>query len=375
MELMKLMESWDGLQAIRETRKPADWTDRLASFNRLVENTDRLPDHEWTYRLKEAQGTSDFNYLMADTLDRQLLAAYEAAPRVMRNIARISTVPDFRTVKRFGISNTVTRLQEVPALGEYQIGRLDDAKYEYAAKKYGALVPFSWESYINDDLGVYRSLPESLANAAVATEEFLLTKLFWNSAGPLDSYFATSVGQNGVSSLPLTVQNLETAIAEMTGAATYRVKESPVANIPRYLVVPPALELEAERIVASATLAWLTPTTGASNVAAGTLNVVANRGLKVLTNHWIPTVVTTGTLAKTTWALFSESIKPCELGLLRGHESPEIFLKSANAQSVGGGQADPFTGGFENDAIAYKVRYCMGCVALDPRGGWASDGQ
>ena len=108
-----------------------------------------------------------------------------------------------------------------------------------------------------------------------------------------------------------------------------------------------------------------------------TTNVIAQYGLQLIINPWIPIIVTTGTFGQTTWALFSDpaEIAAAEFGLLAGHESPELFMKASNQARVGGGVAGPMDGDFETDNIFYKVRHVLGGVTLSGRAGYASDGQ
>lgn len=386
MELLEMMEqeqAWSGFQSARRRQRPANWGKRMASAIRLAENKDGLSTYRWKATMEEAMKTSDFPYLLGDVIDRKLLAAYTAAPKVMRQIARVDpNVPTFNTVYRKAFDPLLTPMQQVPEQGSYTMSEPVESQYSYALRKWGKRVDFSWESWINDDLGAFNRLPGGIAESALATEDYFLTTLFWNSAGPLDAYFAHStLGQKGVSALPLTIANLETAIAQMSGSGGSNTNYTsdagmPIVNVPKYLMVPPALKLEAIRILSFAA-AWA-GSAGATDVAStlrGTTNVIASLGLTLIVNPWLPIVVTTGTLGQTTWALFSESIPCCELGLLNGHSTPELFMKTSGAQYMGGGAADPFQGSFENDTVAYKGRYVFYGTRLDPRGGWASDGQ
>ena len=55
-----------------------------------------------------------------------------------------------------------------------------------------------------------------------------------------------------------------------------------------------------------------------------------------------------------------------EMGFLRGHEEPEVFMKNPDAIKVGGG-IDPLNGSYANDSVEYKVRHVLGGTTLDPR--------
>ncbi len=361
------VQSWSGFNGIRKMNRPNDWNSRLASFIALAENHAGHAAAIWQGKLYEAMSTGDFPALFSDTLDRELLARYRAIAPVMRPIFKQSRLMNFRSVKRFIQGTGAESLQEVPESGMYKQRDKTASSVEYAPKKYGVLTSFTWEALINDDLNFFDTTAQDMAESAMNTEERLLTNVFFNGAGVIDAAFAQATN----SALPLTRLNLEIAIQEMMGSiAAYRSdKDEPILNVPKFLVVPPALQLTAEEILSDAALI-------SGNTTANTSqNFLARRGIQLVINPWMPVIITTGTLGATTWALFSDTIDVAEQGKLMGHETPEIFLRSSGAMNLSGGDAGAFAGSFDEDQIDYKVRYVQGQVALDPRGGWASDGQ
>ena len=64
---------------------------------------------------------------------------------------------------------------------------------------------------------------------------------------------------------------------------------------------------------------------------------------------------------------------------LRGHQSPELFMKLPNSVQIGEGRigpgqgivpgtmnVNPLDGDFDTDSIAYKIRHVLGGTLLDP---------
>ena len=383
LDIMENAEDWAGFSPIRG-RRPNDWPKRMAAAIGLLENHKGWSKNQWAYRLEEASTTSDFPYLLGDVIDRKLIAAYQAQPHVMRQIVRVDpNISNFNEVRRKTFDALTSPMQKVTQEAGYEKDKPEEGQYTYSIDVWGKLMEFTWKSYVNDDLGALNRIPEGLAQSAAATEELFLTKLFFNSAGAIDAYFdhASGKGQNGVASTPLAIANLEACLQEMTGSQAgvtdYTTgRDVPVANNPAFLLLPPSLEYTALNIMASAGVQWtLTGSTDVTLARQATANTVARAGLRILKNPYIPYVVTTGTLGQTTWAVFSDTIPAGELGLLAGHAAPELFLKSSNAEPISGGASGPFSGSFENDTITYKGRHCLGGTTLDPRGGWASDGQ
>lgn len=63
-----------------------------------------------------------------------------------------------------------------------------------------------------------------------------------------------------------------------------------------------------------------------------------------------------------------------EMAYLRGHEMPEICMKSSDKVTVGGAALSPFSGDFATDNIMYRVRIVHGGTQLDPRYAYSQDG-
>lgn len=377
METMKeMLEDFRGYSSIRESQKAPDHDQRLLEVINLLNNKPGYAAHKREFLMKEAMTTSDFPVLFGEILDRQLLAGFKDTPQVMAQVLRRATVRDFRTVQRFEISNGDQKLEQVGEKGEYLASSRDENPFTYAVKKYGRQFDISWEALINDDLGALTDTPMRFAKAARRTEEFFLTSLYWDTNGPLDAYFSVANGGAAVAANPLTIANLETAVEAMAGFLDRN--GSPITNRPKFLMIPPALEMTARQILTSANKMWLS--TGDGDVAPApfpTTNVISQFGLQLLINPWIPIIADTGTVGATTWVLFSDpgEIAAGEFGLLRGHESPELFMKAADQSRVGGGLASPMDGDFATDNIFYKVRHVLGGVTLSGRAGYASDGQ
>src|SRR5690242_6454253 len=97
-----------------------------------------------SYRLQEAMTTSDFQYLFADIIDRQMLASYQSNPVMWADFAKRGVVRDFRTVNRFTLDGGQAVLDEVKQATEYPAAAVTDGKYTYSVKKYGKRLPFTW---------------------------------------------------------------------------------------------------------------------------------------------------------------------------------------------------------------------------------------
>ena len=367
--VMKLFGS-EG-KGVRSAKKNATYLQKLAEAARLV--ADVVDGRRHPHILSEAMTTSDFPNLFGDILDRQLLAAYRAWPNTWPNYCKRARVRDFRTVKRFSVYGADQVLPNIPSeKGEYKReGMFENSPFSYAVKKYGRILDFSWETLINDDLDAFADIPERFGIAAGRTEEKFVTELFVDSTGPHGSFY-TGGNANIVTGNPvLSIAGLQTAMTVLGNQLDEQ--SEPIVIDTVELVVPPALEIVALNILNAIQLE-LTEGGGTSNQKLITSNWMKTR-VRLSVNPYL-SIVASSSNGATQWYLFanpSNGRPALEAGFLRGHEEPEVFIKSPNARKVGGGD-DAFNGDFNTDNIEYKVRHVLGGARMDPKMTVASDG-
>ena len=322
--------------------------------------------------LMEAMTTSDFPLLFGDILDRQLLAGYQETAVIWPRIARRATVRDFRTVNRFTMDGAESVFDTVPEQAEYPAAALTEGRYQYAVQKRGRRIPFSWEAMINDDLDALKDIPQRFARASRRSESRFVTELYVDANGPHASLYTVGNANIVTSNPVLSVAALQTAFTVL--AAQTDVDGEPIEIEMVTLVVPPALEVTALNIL-NAVQIELAEAGGTSNQKVWAQNWMRNR-LELVVDPYIP-IVASSANGNTMWALFANPTvgRPAlELGFLRGFEQPQIFIKSPNAQRVGGGNADPMDGDFDTDSIQYKARHVFGGARMDPKMTVASQG-
>lgn len=372
----------DNLSARNKLRRDNDASYMLAlgKFAKLL-NEARGGSRLARYALSEAMTTSDFPYLFGDVLDRQMLGNYREWPRVYPNFMRVArNVPDFRDVYRFAVDGAEGVLSSVPELDEYQFGSLSETRYNYAVAKYGRKMAFSWESIINDDFdSLAQSSPRRLGRAARRTENKIATQLYVDSTGPHASLYTSGNTNiintsNGASednpALDITaLQDAMIVLGNMLDADSEPIMVETIE-----LVVPPALEVTAMNML-NATDLNLNAMGGDTSNRVNVANWMRAR-MRLSVDPYIP-VVASSSNGNTSWFLFAGAMadRPaCEIGLLRGHNEPELFVKEPNARRVGGGMVNPLDGDFESDATEYKVRHVVGGTQLDGKSTVASNG-
>lgn len=356
----------DGRQ-IRGQSGPA-YTSRLIEATKFVAEV--VNGKRPYYHLKEALSTDDFPLLFGDIIDRQMLASYREAPSTFERWAKVNpNIRDFRNVKRFALDGGDGQLSEVPQLTEYPEAEVSESKFEYSVKKYGRRISFSWESQINEDIEFLREIPIILGRAARRTEARHASGLRLDANGPHASLYTVGNGNIVTGNPVLSVEALGTALAQLRTQTD--AEGEPIVFEEAVLVVPPALEIAANRIV---------ETTEYRVVSGGNTQIIRGTGLggqiTVAVDYYQPLVASVANGA-TTWAVFASPTQgrpAVEIGFLRGHREPETRIKEANSRRVGGGQINPLDGDFDTDAVAYRVRHVLGGGQIDPKATVASNG-
>lgn len=319
-----------------------------------------------TYRFMEAMSTDLFPLMHADVLDRQMLGNYMAAPASWSKYVRRSKVNDFRKVKRFTNTGIRGTLAIVPELAEHEERTTAEAVYEYAVDKYEAGFGYSFESMINDDLGMYERLPKDLAQSAIDTEELFAAKLIASASGPNSTYYTVGNDNIAASNAPLTRSNLQAALTRLLKRKDER--GNPITVTAVVLVIGPGLLMTANDIVNATE--YRMEVSGNTTIIKGN-GIAAN--LTIAVNYQLPAVMTSN--ADTSWWLFADPDGPrpaLEMGFLRGYEQPALYEKVPDMRRFGGGAEVAWS--FDHGDARKKVQHILGGTFIDPRMSIGSNG-
>jgi len=222
----------------RESLHAANISTRMMGASRIIE--------------RALHGTSDFPLALGDAVGRELLRAFEAAEPGVLRAGRKVTAPDFRLRHRVKIGDA-PKLLRVNEHGEFTRGTILEAEETYRIHTYGRVFGITRQAIINDDMGAFSELPRRMGVEAKELESQTVVDLLVSNsgAGPTMSdsvaLFHASHGNLAASGSVLSVASLGAARAAMRlqTALNGRV----VNFIPRYLVVPAALETAAEQLL------------------------------------------------------------------------------------------------------------------------------
>lgn len=347
---------------------PIKYRQALLECEQFVQDVINGRNGRKVHHFTEAMSTDLFPLLHADTLDRQLYAAYQAAPTSWQNYVRRARVNDFRKVKRFASSGIRGILKRVPELAEHERRTPDEKFYEYSVEKFEAGFGVSFELMVNDDLDMFARLPQDLAQSAVDTEEYFAATLLADENGPHAGFYNLANDNVATNNAPLTRDNLQDALTRLLKRKDER--GNPITVTAVELVVGPGLLMTANQIT-NATEYRVVGDNGDVTIISGN-GIAAN--FRVSVNYQLPAVVT-GDNADTSWWLLANpnGVRPAlEMGFLRGYEQPALYEKIPDMRRFGGGAEVAWS--FDHGDAHKKVQHVLGGSAVDERMSIASRG-
>jgi len=310
--------------------------------------------------LQEALTRADFNIYLGKAFDVEMLAKYDDLTPEWRQIAAPSTVKDFKAKTFKDLFGGRGAFDKVAEGEEYKERNKDQAEYSLQAAKYGNTFKLTFELIKNDELGELRSLPDDLAQGAVATEDKVAFSSFVTAAGPNTAFFKAANG-NAPTALPFTRENIQAAYIAMSKRKDKNGNPVKLASTRLLIVVPASLLFEAEQIVNAPTIP--DPAGGAGTVP----NPLAGK-FRVVISDWL-TIINTSAKADTTWYILPEptAARPAlVVAKMRGEENPDIRVKADQGSRLGGGSIAAEEGSFDDDTITYRGRHIVGAGTLDP---------
>jgi hypothetical protein len=283
--------------------------------------------------------TSDFPLILADTVNRRLRAAYTAAPSAIKQLAHKSTARDFRDKHSLTMSEAGA-LKKVNEHGEYTSSTFEESGEKYCLATYGRIFGITRQALVNDDLGAFDTVPTKLGRAADAFEAKFLADLIASNPKMSDGKALFHADHKNLVSSGTALSIISLNIARTSMRRQVGLTGELISVTPKFLLVAPELEAEAEKILA--------------DIAAATVNDV-NPFSKKLT-----LVVEPRLTSQWTWYVSAapSEIDGLEYAYLEGEEGPQIDHEE----------------GFEIDGMRFKVRLDYGAAFLDWRGWYKNVG-
>lgn len=284
---------------------------------------------------------ADFAAILNSAGRRYLIDAYVAAASPLRQLARKRDFPDFR--RRYGIqADGPSVLRTVPEAGEFRRVSIGESKNGAQLSTYGEIFSITRQALVNDDLGVFSQMATFWARAQAGTEANFFTALIAGDGTPMEedgkTLFHADHGNKAASGGAI---NVTTLSAGRLAMRTVKNRDGSMGGgvVPKYLVVGPAKETEAEQTLAVINASQPSET----NPFSGKLELVVDN-------------LQTGN----SWRLFADpAVNPVlEYGNLEGQDG--LFTDTRI--------------GFDVDGVDFKARTDIGAAAIDYRGAYLNPG-
>lgn len=288
--------------------------------------------------------TSTFPAIMSNLANKSVMTGFNEAETTFQIWAGKGSNRDFKEAARYALSEA-GNLELVPEGGQFPQDVFGEASARTKVATYGKIFSLTRQAIINDDLGLFSKIATKYGSAAKRLVNKMVYAQLTGNVKMQDNIalFDTKHGNVAGTGEALSVKAIAKAITAMrrqkgiTGDATLNIT-------PKYLVVPPELEMAAYQIVNS--------TAAVDGVNSGVVNPYKGRFV----------VVADAELTDPdAWYLVADASQhdTIEVTYLNGVETPRLETRQ----------------GFDVDGIEYKVAFDVGVDAIDFRGLYKNAGK
>ena len=293
---------------------------------------------------RSLHSTSDFPEILSAVTNKTLRQAYETYPRTFMLFCRQVLATDFKAMNRVQLGEA-PQLLEVGESGEFKRGTLGESKESYKVKTYGRVVAITRQTLINDDLDAFTRIPAMYGNSIAQLESDVVWGIITANPAMADgnALFHTTHKNLAATGTALAVDAVGAARAAMALQTGFDKKT--VLNIrPAFLIVPAALELKAEQLVAQ-------------NLVPADSTKVVPQSIRTLSPISEPRL---DAASPTAWYLAASpnQIDTIEYAYLEGQQG--AYIETRN--------------GFDVDGVEIKCRLDFGAKAIDWRGLYKNPG-
>lgn len=288
--------------------------------------------------------TSTFPAIMSNLANKSVMNGFNEAETTFQIWTGKGSNRDFKEAARYALSEA-GNLELVPEGGQFPQDVFGEASARTKVATYGKIFSLTRQAIINDDLGLFSKIATKYGSAAKRLVNKMVYAQLTGTVKMQDNValFDDKHGNVAKTAETLSVTSLAKAITAMrrqkgiTDAANLNIT-------PKYLVVPPELEVTAYQIVNS-TAAVDGTNSGVVNPYKGRFVVVSDAELT----------------DPTAWYLVADASQhdTIEVTYLNGVETPRLETRQ----------------GFDVDGIEYKVAFDVGVDAIDFRGLYKNAGK
>jgi HK97 family phage prohead protease len=207
------------------------------------------PDETFTRAAEHT--TSDFPNLVSNAMGKTALASYQAAQSPLKALGRQRSLSNFKSATAIRLGE-MGRLEELSESGEITATSRAENGESMHLKTYARGLSVSRQLLIDDDLGMLGDMTAAFGEAAAQTEADILVDLITSNPNLSDGtpVFDASRGNLAGSGAAPSESTLSAVRKAMR--ATKGLDGKTLVNVaPKYLLVGPELETDAEKLLAA----------------------------------------------------------------------------------------------------------------------------
>jgi hypothetical protein len=264
--------------------------------------------------------------ILSNNANKFLLQGYKAVDQAWSIISSRRNVSDFKTHTSYRMTGSF-QFEKVAPDGELRHEIATEQTFTNKADTYGKIFTVTRTDIINDDLGALTDVPVRIGRGAALK----LNDVFWTEFLNNSSFFVA--GNNNVitgGSSVLASQGLKLGVEKFRKQTDADGK--PLGIMPRFLLVPPELEVAADELYTSTHV-----NTGGSATTAQVpnANVHVNKYQPVC-SPYLSNTVYTGSSA-TAWYLLADpmDLAVVEVAFLNGVDTPTVESADADFNVLG----------------------------------------
>lgn len=280
--------------------------------------------------------TGDFGSALADVAEKAMLLGWQGSGETFPIWTRKGSVSSFHPAHRVGMSG-YPALPKVAEGAEYTYATVSDRGEVIALATYGSLFTITRQAIINDDLSLFNRLPAAQGRAAMRTIGNLVYSCLTSNSVMSDGkgiFHADHGGNTSTDALDITgISNARKTMRMQTDE-----DGQPLGIAPGFLLVPAALESQAQQVIASTSVPGTGSNSGIRNPVTSAAEIVVESRLD--------------TADADTWYMVAGAGDTIEVAYLNGVEQPYLEQQA----------------GFTADGVAFKVRIDAGVAPMDWRG-------
>ena len=329
----------------KDKHKDADMF-RGMSVQNMVRKIAGLPLEASENELVRAMTTSDFPKLLANVQNKVIQDSFESAPVTFRQWTQAVDFKDFKPRTEVRKGSFGANFKKVQELGKTEYVEKGETGTTWAIHSYGARFAFTRELLINDDLGVFTNdLQDMVEQVAVFQNRLVYDMLqrrgeFANYVMDDGKPIFDSTHNNYDDGSVLSTDSLASARTKMMRQKDFDGRQLRI--LPKFLLVPPELEVTALQILNS-TAKVEANNSGVANPFKGAFNLISDMELD----------------SATAWYLAAMK-KTIKVGYLQGTNRKPI-IEEVNRSNITG--------------IEYEMVFDFGVTCEDFRGLYKNTGK